>query len=339
MPDLLNFLSADFMGTALWLWLSFILLIGVLMAADLGLFRKNTHEIGVSESLKMYGFYMFLACVFGGWVWWKFGAESGANYFTGYFIEQSLSMDNLFVMSMIFGHLGIPRMYQHRVLFWGIIGVIVLRGVMILAGAVLITKFHWILLIFGAFLIYSGIRMGLASEKEEEISFEESKLMRFLAKRMRITMNMDGQKFFIRQPDRDGKVVWFATTLFLALCMIELSDVIFAVDSIPAIFAITTDPFIIFTSNLFAILGLRSLYFALSAVLHRFVYVKYALAAILSLIGVKIFYTEFFGHIDPIITLTVTFTLLLGSVVLSMIKTRGMEPQIHNGEMKDGQAE
>lgn len=334
MPDLLNFLTQDVMGTALWLWGAFVLLIGVLMAADLGLFRKDTHEIGVRESLTMYGFYMFLACVFGGWVWWQFGQESGANYFTGYFIEQSLSMDNLFVMSMIFGHLGIPRLYQHRVLFWGIIGVILLRGVMILAGAVLIAKFHWILMIFGAFLIYSGIRMGLASEDEEEISFEESKLMRFLAKRMRITMNTDGQKFFLRQPDRAGKIVWFATPLFLALCMIELSDVIFAVDSIPAIFAITTDPFVIFTSNLFAILGLRSLYFALSAVLHRFIYVKYALAAILSLIGVKIFYTEFVGHIDPLITLGVTFGLLALSVALSMIKTRHLA-----ADTKDGQPE
>lgn len=322
MDYLLLSLNHDFMGKPLWLWAGFLMLVIILMAIDLGLFRKEQHEIGMRESLTMYSFYMFLACVFGAWVWYRYGAESGANFFTGYFIEQSLSMDNLFVMSLIFSHLAIPRMYQHRVLFWGILGVIVLRGVMIMAGVVLIEKFQWILFIFAAFLVYTGFHMAFAKEEEEEHSLENNKLLKFLRKRMRFTEKLDGQKFFTKVQE-GGKMVTYATPLFLALLMVEFSDVIFAVDSIPAIFAITTDPFIIFTSNLFAILGLRSLYFALAAVVHRFVYVKYSLAMILSLIGAKIFYGEItHDKIDPVITLSVTFGLLALGIIASMIKTR-----------------
>jgi tellurite resistance protein TerC len=317
-------LTHDFMGKPLWIWGAFLVLVAVLMALDLGLFRKEQHEIGMRESLTMYGFYMTLACAFGAWVWYAYGAESGANFFTGYFIEQSLSMDNLFVMSLIFSHLAIPRLYQHRVLFWGILGVIVLRGVMIVAGVVLIQKFSWILFIFAAFLIYTGFHMAFAKEEEEDHSLENNKLLNFLRKRMRLTTDLEGNKFFVRRvAEEGGKAVLYATPLFLALVMIELSDVIFAVDSIPAIFAITTDPFIIFTSNLFAILGLRSLYFALAAVVHRFVYVKYSLAMILSLIGAKIFYGEItHDKIDPVITLSVTFGLLALGIIASMLKTR-----------------
>lgn len=327
MGDLLLSLSQDFMGKPLWLWGAFLGLIIILMALDLGVFRRNDHPIGMRESLTMYGGYMMIACLFGAWVWYEYGAESGANFFTGYFIEQSLSMDNLFVMSLIFTHLAIPRLYQHRVLFWGILGVIVLRGVMIIAGVVLIEKFQWILFIFAAFLIYTGFHMAFAKDSGDENLMENNRLLLFLRKHLRVTNEFDGHKFFIRRPGTEGgKAMLYATPLFLALVMIELSDVIFAVDSIPAIFAITTDPFIIFTSNLFAILGLRSLYFALSAVLHRFQYVKYSLAIILSLIGAKIFYGEItHDKIDPVITLTVTFGLLIGGVIISMIKTRGQK--------------
>lgn len=324
MEGLLLLLSHDFMGKPAWLWASFLVMVVILMALDLGLFRRNTHEVGMRESLTMYSGYMVLACLFGAWVWYEYGAESGANFFTGYFIEQSLSMDNLFVMSLIFAHLSIPRLYQHRVLFWGILGVIVLRGVMIIAGVVLIEKFQWILFIFAAFLIYTGMHMAFAKEEENERSLEDNKMLRALRRVMRVTHEMEGQKFFIRRAAKEGgKAVLYATPLFLALCMIELSDVVFAVDSIPAIFSITTDPFIIFTSNLFAILGLRSLYFALAAVVHRFVYVKYSLAAILTLIGAKIFYGELtHDKIDPVITLSVTVSLLAAGVIISMIKTR-----------------
>lgn len=323
MGDLLFSLSQDFMGKPLWLWGGFLVGIMILMALDLGVFRRADHEIGMRESLTMYGGYMVLACLFGAWVWYQYGAESGANFFTGYFIEQSLSMDNLFVMSLIFTHLAIPRLYQHRVLFWGILGVILLRGVMIIAGVVLIEKFQWILFIFAAFLIYTGFHMAFAKEQEDDNPLENNRMLLFLRRHMRIANEFDGHKFFIRKAVEGGKTLLYATPLFLALLMIELSDVIFAVDSIPAIFAITTDPFIIFTSNLFAILGLRSLYFALSAVLHRFQYVKYSLAIILTLIGAKIFYGEItHDKIDPVITLTVTFGLLIGGVVVSMIRTR-----------------
>lgn len=312
------------MGKPLWLWTGFVVMIMGLMAVDLGVFNKDDHIIGMRESLRMYAGYMAIACMFGAWLWHAYGAAAGATFFTGYFIEQSLSMDNLFVMSLIFAHLAIPREYQHRVLFWGILGVIVLRGVMIIAGVVLIEKFQWILFIFAGFLIYTGFHMAFAKEDHGDDGLENNRLLNFLKKHMRVTHEIDGHKFFIRRMiDDGGKAVLFATPLFLALVMIELSDVIFAVDSIPAIFAITTDPFIIFTSNLFAILGLRSLYFALSAVLHRFKYVKYSLAIILSLIGAKIFYGEItHDKIDPVITLSVTFGLLAGGVIFSAIMTR-----------------
>lgn len=321
MEYLHSLMTQEFLGKEAWLWVGFLGLIVVLMAMDLGLFRKEAREISFRESLTMYGFYMFLAMLFGAWVWYRFGSEAGAAYYTGYFIEQSLSMDNLFVMSLIFMHLAVPRSCQHRVLFWGILGVIILRGLMIGVGVWVIEHFHWVLMLFGGFLIYTGIRMLFQVEDEEEINFEEHKVLRFLTKRMRVTMTMDGDKFFIREDYRgDGKIILCATPIFLALCLIEISDVIFAVDSIPAIFVITTDPYIIFTSNLFAILGLRSLYFGLSAIMHRFVYVKYSLAVVLTMIGAEIFYNHFFGKVDTVLTLAATLLLLIVGIGASLLR-------------------
>jgi tellurite resistance protein TerC len=211
------------------------------------------------------------------------------QYFTGFFVEKSLAMDNVFVISLIFTYFAIPRIYQHRVLVWGILGVIVLRGIMIGLGAALINQFDWILFIFGAFLLITGIKMLVIADKEPDIA--GNPILKFLRKHLNVTDELHGEKFFVKGPDPKGcgKLVRFATPLFLALVLIEFADLIFAVDSVPAIFAITTDPYIVYTSNIFAILGLRALYFALAAMVHRFHYLKYALSLVLIFIGAKIF--------------------------------------------------
>src|SRR5690554_6872078 len=260
--------------------------------------------------------------LFGLWVWFDRGVASGLEFYTGFLIEQSLSMDNVFVMAMILGFFGIPRLYQHRVLFWGILGVIVLRAIMIGLGAALVQEFEWILYIFGVFLLFSGVKMFFSKDQEEHQDFSQNPVVRFIRKRFRVTDELHGSHFFVRLPDRTGKVVLFATPLFLALVLIELADLVFAVDSVPAIFAITQDPFIVYTSNIFAILGLRSLYFALAALMHRFVYLKYALALVLIFIGGKIFAHGFIGKVPALLSLSVTIGLLAGGVILSLLKTR-----------------
>ncbi len=322
MDSLIYFLNTSFLGQATWLWLSFIAIVVTLLALDLGVLHKSDREIEVKESLWLSAGYIGIAAIFGGWVWWYLGAQSGMEYFTGYLIEKSLSMDNVFVIALIFTYFAIPRQYQHRVLFWGILGVIVLRAIMIGLGAALVSQFSWILYIFGAFLVLTGIKMWIIADHMPDIA--NNPLLKFLRKRMRVTQEVQGNAFFVHQPDpKTGKVVRWATPLFLALCLIEFVDLVFAVDSVPAIFAITTDPFIVYTSNIFAILGLRALYFALAAMIHRFKYLKYALAMVLVFIGTKIFLVGIIGKIPPVISLTVTFGLIAGGVIYSMWKTRG----------------
>jgi tellurite resistance protein TerC len=260
--------------------------------------------------------------LFGLWVWQVKGGDAGMDYYTGFLIEKSLSMDNVFVMAMIFSFLAIPRKYQHEVLFWGILGVIVLRALMIGLGATLVSEYSWILYVFGAFLLLTGVKM-LFSKVDDHPDLSENVLVKFLRKRMRVTDRLHEGRFFVRQPDARGNPVVWATPLFLALVLIECADLVFAVDSVPAIFAITQDPFIVYTSNIFAILGLRALYFALAAMIHRFAYLKYALALVLVFVGSKIFLVGIIGKIPSVISLSVTLTLLLGGVLLSLWKTRG----------------
>jgi tellurite resistance protein TerC len=313
------------MGTPLWMWGLFLSVVVVLVVFDLGVLHKKDEEISVSASLKLSAFYISAGLVFGLWVWYHMGANSAMLYYTGFLVEKSLSLDNVFVISLIFTYFAIPRIYQHRVLFWGIIGAIVLRGVMIGLGSTLVESYHWVLYIFAVFLIFTGIKM-LMPEKEGDTDLSDSKIMRFLKARMRVTDQLHGHDFFVRQsdPEQGGRLVLWATPLFLALCMVELSDVLFAVDSVPAIFAITTDPFIVYTSNIFAILGLRALYFALAAILARFEYLKYALALVLVFIGSKVFLGEFVfdGKVPAPISLGITFGILAVGVVYSMHKTR-----------------
>ena len=317
-----DFLLMPFLGQAVWLWLVFVTVVVALLAFDLGVLHKDDHAIGIGESLRLSAGYIGVAVLFGCWLWWQLGAERGIEYFTGFVIEKSLSMDNVFVIAMIFSFFAIPREYQHRVLFWGILGVIVLRALMIGLGAALVTQFSWVLYVFGAFLVATGVKMLWMADHKPDL--ENNMLLRFLRKHMRVTPSLRGNAFFVRETQTPGAapVLW-ATPLFLALCLVEFADLIFAVDSVPAIFAITTDPFIVYTSNIFAILGLRALYFALAAMIHRFVYLKYALALVLVFIGSKIFLVNLVGKFPPLLSLSVTAALIAGGVLVSLWKKRG----------------
>ena len=326
MESLLAALSGDFLGTPVYFWLAFIAVVVALLVFDLGILHKEEKEISARESLILYGFYVLIAVAFGGWVWWQRGATAGLEFFTGYLIEQSLAMDNMFVIATIFGFLAIPRIYQHRVLFWGILGVILFRAVLIGVGAALVYQFNWILFGFGAFLVFTGFRMFRHQDEEPDI--EHNPVFSFLTKRFRVTKELHGHNFTVKQPHpKTGKIVTWLTPLAVALVMVETVDLIFAVDSVPAVFAVTQDTFIVYTSNIFAILGLRALYFALAAAMNRFRYLQTSLAIILVLVGIKIFLVPMHIHIDTLLSLVVTLAILAGGVVFSLYKTRN-EPDI-----------
>ena len=329
----MEFLFVDWLGTPVWFWLAFLGLVVALTAFDLGVLHKEDREMGIGESLKLSAFYISIALAFGVWVYFQktaaFGPEIGADltmkYYTGFSIEKALSIDNIFVIGLIFTTFAIPPKYQYRALLWGIIGVIVLRGIMIALGAALVEQFYWVLYFFAAFLIATGIKMLFASEKPMDIAHNPA--VRLVSRMMRVTPELHDQRFFVQVADRKtGKLVTAATPLFLALVVINVVDLVFAVDSVPAIFAITTDTFIVYTSNIMAILGLRALYFALAAMVHRFHYLKYALALVLVFIGSKIFVADFLlggDKFHPALSLAVTFGLILGGIGWSLWKTRG----------------
>jgi tellurite resistance protein TerC len=322
MTALTEFLSSPFLGTPSWFWLAFIGIVLALLVFDLGVLHREQHEIEIRESLLLYSGYFSVGMGFGGWVWWQLGATAALEFYTGFLVEQSLSMDNVFVMALILGYFGIPRRYQHRVLFWGILGVIVLRALMIGLGTALVQRFDWMLYLFGAFLLLTGIKM-LFSREEQHPDLAQNFILKFIRRHIRVTDDLHDGRFLVRLRDPvSGKTLRYATPLLLALVLIELADLLFAVDSVPAVFAITQDPFIVYTSNIFAILGLRSLYFALAALMHRFIYLKYALALVLVFIGGKIFLHGFIGKIPALLSLGVTFGLLAGGVLLSLLKTR-----------------
>ncbi|MGV8854444.1 MAG: TerC family protein [Devosia sp.] len=314
-------LMGDFLGTPTYFWLAFVAIVIGLLVFDLSFLNKEDHEIGARESLGLYGFYVAIAIAFGGWVWWQRGAEAGLEFYTAYLIEQSLAMDNMFVIATIFSFLAIPRLYQHRVLFWGILGVVALRAILIGLGAALVYQFSWILFIFGGFLVFTGIRMFAHQGSPPDI--EQNPAFKFLRKHFRITKELRGHDFTAREPDpKTGKIVLWLTPLAVALIMVEVVDLIFAVDSVPAVFAVTQDTFIVYTSNIFAILGLRALYFALAAAMNRFRYLQTALATILVLVGIKIFLVPMGVHIDTLLSLLVTLGILGGGIGFSLYKTR-----------------
>ncbi len=323
----MEFLLVELMGKPVWTWLAFVAAVGLLLAFDLGVLHRKSHAIGVGESLALSAFYITVGLGFGGIIWAWMGAQPAIEYLTGFVVEKSLAMDNIFVIAMIFGYFAIPPAYQHRVLVFGILGVLVLRGIMIAAGAAIVTEFSWVLYLFAAFLVLTGIKMLFTAEKHKDVG--KSPVVQFMNRHMKMTRELHGEKFFVRQPDASGRLRLSATPLLGALVLVELADLVFAVDSIPAIFAITTDPYIVLTSNVFAILGLRALYFALAAMVDRFVYLKYALAAVLIFIGGKIFVADMLGlaKIPPMVSLSVTLAILAAGVLGSLWKTRNVRTE------------
>lgn len=304
------------MDNAILMWSVFGGVFIALMILDLGVFHRDDRIISLRESLLYSAGYILTGLAFGGWIWHEMGEASAALYWTGFIVEKTLSIDNIFAISLVFGALAIPRKYQYRVLLWGILGSILMRGLMILIGAQAVERFHWILYIFAAFLIFTGINMLFAEEEADNVS--KSKVLNFCKKHMRVTKELHGNKFTVFL---HGKR-WF-TPLMLALVVVNGVDAIFAVDSVPAILALTTVPYIVFTSNIFAILGLRALYFALDAMLSRFEYMKYALSIVLIFIGGKTFIVDFLHmEISPVLSLIVTVSILALGILLSLYKTR-----------------
>ncbi len=300
----------------------------IMIAIDmLSLRKQGVHKVKAKEALIWSVIWVAVSCLFAGWLYWELAGnpdygtvvakQKVLEYFTGYVLEKSLAVDNIFVFLMIFAYFKVPAAYQHRVLLYGVLGAIVLRALMVGVGAALVQRFDWILYVFGIFLIWTGIHM-LKPEGEEQKDFADNPLLKFFLKHIPVSKQFDEEKFFTIE---NGKRV--ATPLFLVLIMVELSDVIFAVDSIPAIFAVTTDPFIVLTSNIFAILGLRAMYFLLADIAHRFIYLKYGLALVLTFIGVKMLIVNWY-HMPTWISLTVVFVTLSGSVLLSLWRQRGI---------------
>lgn len=315
MDSLMSFFSAPHQTlSAFWLWGCFGITVILLLAADLFWFNRKNEEPHFWHTLWICVAYIAVAVLFGAFVWVEDGAEKGMDYFTGYLLEKSLSMDNIFVMSMVFAALGVPSKYQHRVLFWGILGALVMRGILIGIGDALVVRFNWILYIFSAFLIYTGIKMLLMKE-DEKSDIRDTKVYQLVSKMFHVTHEIRGEHFFVKE---NGK--HYITPLFFALVTIELMDVVFALDSIPAIFLVTTDIYVVYTSNIFAILGLRALYFLLAAIINKFVYLKPAISIILIFIGAKIFLKYFGIEVHEWQSLAVTLGLLTGGVLVSIFK-------------------
>lgn len=308
----------------IWIWVGFNLFVLAMLALDLGVFHRHSHVVSIKEAMIWSVVWVILASVFalGLYFWWNTIAPESAYtnpeatlaFLTGYLIEKSLSVDNIFVFVLIFSYFAVPAVYQHRILFWGILGALLMRGLLIIIGATLIKEFHWIIYLFGGFLIFTGIKMLL--HRSEAIHPDRNPLLRLFRRLMPVTSTYEGDKFFVR---RAG--VLLATPLFLVLLLVESTDLIFAVDSIPAIFAVTQDPFIVYTSNVFAILGLRSLYFVLAGIIDRFYYLKTGLSAVLVFVGLKMVLTDVY-KIPIGLSLGGVAGILTVAIIASLIRTR-----------------
>ncbi len=313
------------MDNSLWMWVGFNVFVLAMLALDLGVFHKEAHDVKTKEALAWSVVWITLALTFNGAIYFFWNdivpnstlsnTEAATAFLTGYLIEKSLSVDNIFIIGLIFSYFAVPKLYQHRVLFWGILGALIMRGLMIWLGAALISEFHWVIYIFGGFLILSGIKMAL--QKEMHIEPDKNPLVRLFKKFMPVSTEYDGQKFFTV---KNG--VKMATPLFIALIIVEFTDLIFAVDSIPAIFAVTEEPFIVYTSNVFAILGLRSLYFLLANAVHKFVYLKLGLSVILVFVGIKLLLTETMFKIPTGLSLVIVAGILIVAIFASWLKNR-----------------
>jgi tellurite resistance protein TerC len=307
----------------LWLWVAFNIFVLTMLAIDLFVLHKDAHEVRVTEAAAWSAAWVALAALFGAGVYVFMGREAGLAYFTGYVIEKALSVDNIFVFVVIFSAFRVPARYQHRVLFWGVLGALIMRGAMIAAGAYLIHQFHWVLYVFGGLLVVTGVRMAM--QADHAVEAESNIATRLLRRLMPVTEAYHGQRFFVRESIA-GRMRLAATPLFAVLLLVETTDVIFAVDSIPAIFAITQDPFIVYSSNVFAILGLRALYFLLADVIHRFHYLKFGLSVVLIFVGVKMLVADIY-HIPIGISLAVIMLILSASIVASWLWPR--PPEAH----------
>lgn len=309
------------MGSSTWLWIGFSVFILLMLSLDLGLLNRKAHTIKYREAATWSAVWVTLAMIFAGLVFYYQGTDRGLEFLTGYLIELSLSVDNLFVFLLIFSYFKVPAKYQHRVLFWGVMGALIMRLTMIFIGAVLIQRFHWVIYIFGAFLVYTGIKMF--RQEELDIQPEDNPLVKLVTRYIPITRHYEEQKFFTRV---NGRLT--GTLLLLVLVIVEVTDLVFAVDSIPAIFAITTNTFIVYTSNVFAILGLRSMYFLLAGVVEKFQYLKMGLAIVLTFIGVKMLVVALHVHIPIWFSLMFVAVVLLSSVIASLIWPKDAEMDI-----------
>jgi tellurite resistance protein TerC len=297
------------------MWVAFVALVVVMLSLDLGVFHRKAHEVRVTEAAAWTVVWVSLALAFNYAIHRTMGREAGLEFLTGYLVEKALSVDNVFVFVLVFSYFRVPAKYQHRVLFWGILGALVMRGAMILAGAALLERFHWVIYVFGAFLVFTGLRMAL--ERERHIDPEANPVIRLIRRAVPITPAYHGQRFFVREVGPGGVVRRVATPLLVVLVVVETTDLVFAVDSIPAIFAITTDPFLVFTSNVFAILGLRAMYFLLAGVIHRFRFLQLGLSAVLVFVGAKMLLADVFP-LPVAVSLGVVGGVLAASVLASL---------------------
>ncbi len=305
MPELFSIVSPKTLG-----WIAFNVFVLFMLLLDLVVFHRDSHEVKLKEALGWSAFWISLAAIFNVGVWRFGGQERAVSFLAGYLLEESMSMDNLFVFLLIFNYFKVPKHLQHRVLFWGILGAIIMRGIFIGVGVALLQRFYWVIYVLGALLVYSGVMIFL--QKETEVEPEKNWVIRIFHKLFRVTKNYEGGHFWVRQGAQ-----WFATPLFVVLLMVETTDLIFAIDSIPAVMALTSDPFIIYTSNIFAILGLRAMFFALAGVMNLFVYLNYGLGIILIAVGLKML-AEHWVHVPVAYSLVFIVTVLAGSILLSV---------------------
>lgn len=317
-----------------WLWVGFNVFVLAMLAIDLGVFHRKAHTVSIREATAWSVVWVTLSLIFNYGVYHFMGPEKGLEFLTGYLIEKALSVDNIFVFVLLFSYFRVPAMYQHRILFWGILGALIMRGAMIGAGAMLISRFHWIIYVFGAFLVVTGIRMAM--QGDEEIDPEANPILKLVRKFLPVTNHYHGQSFFVRE-ERHGRMKVVATPLLVVLILVETTDLIFAVDSIPAIFAVTTDAFIVYSSNVCAILGLRALYFLLAGVIHKFHYLKLGLSIVLVFVGTKMLIVEFY-KIPIVVSLLVVAAVLAAAITLSLMYpkkepegTQHLDPT-HQGE-------
>ena len=295
------------------MWIGFNAFVLAMVALDLGVFHRKAHAVGLKEAGTWSVVWVALALAFNAWIWLAWGREAGLQFLTGYLIEKSLSVDNIFVFVLLFGFFAVPARLHHRVLFWGILGALVMRGAFIAAGSYVLEQFHWVLYLFGAMLVLTGLKM---LRRQSSFSPADNPVVRWLRRWLPMTDHYHGERFWVREGGR-----WLATPLFLVLVLVEASDLLFAIDSIPAIFAVTREPFLVFTANVFAILGLRSMYFLLAGVVHRFIYLKVGLAVVLVFVGLKMLIMDVY-QIPVAVSLLVILAVMAGSIVASLRRTR-----------------